>query len=228
MKVKETKCYTLKEWKEFCDEALICPPLEDDEEVLDEWFNTHKIHIIANDCDMELEYDAETINNIEFTLKEIYESFYGNGEPTTNNNVESQSRPATIVDLMKAYIDYRVSDGGTPLKEAIRSFIQVFDFEKFEKARKYAERSDLLEIADCDFSKLDISKDFPLTPKDRMKLAEDTICTNYEISYDSSADRSYIVDFTFMPYGDLVGFTWGSDENDIQLIIDNYKSQILR
>lgn len=228
MKIKETKCYTLKECKEFCEEAFICPPLEDDEEVLDEWFETHKVHIIVNDCDMELEYDADTINNIEFTLKEIYNDFYGNDVPTTNNNVESQRRPATIVDLMKAYIDYRVSDGGTPLKEAIWSFIQVFDFEKFEKAKQHAERSELLELIDCDFSKLDITQDFPITSKDRKKLVEDTLCTNCEVSYDSSADRSYIVDFTFMPYGDLVGFTWGSDESSIQYAIEQYKSAILR
>ena len=78
------KKYTLKDYEKFCAEALICPPFEDDEQIED-WFETHKIHIITNGCMMELEYDADAVNEIEFGLKEIYDALYGSGEPTTGN-----------------------------------------------------------------------------------------------------------------------------------------------
>lgn len=78
------KKYTLKNWKQFCDEALIIPPFEDDEQI-EEWFDTHKIYITTNGCTIELEYDADAVNEIEFSLGEIYEAIYGTGEPTTGN-----------------------------------------------------------------------------------------------------------------------------------------------
>lgn len=70
------KKYTLKEWKEFCKDALILPPF-DDQDNLNEWFENHKAHIIVNGCDMELEYYADTVEGIEFFLKELYEDIYG-------------------------------------------------------------------------------------------------------------------------------------------------------
>ena len=92
------KKYTLKDYKKFCDEALICPPFEDDEQI-EYWFETHKIHIITNDCVMELEYDADAINEIEFGLKEIYEALYGSGEPTTGNTVVKKNCDTTMTQV---------------------------------------------------------------------------------------------------------------------------------
>jgi hypothetical protein len=83
------KKYTLKTWKQFCDEALIMPPFEDDEQI-EEWFDTHKIYITANGCTIELEYDADAVNEIEFSLKEIYQAIYGTGEPTTGNTASNK------------------------------------------------------------------------------------------------------------------------------------------
>lgn len=80
------KKFTLEDYKKFSDEALICPPFEDDEQV-DMWLETHKVYIIANDCMMELDYYADVINEIDFGLKEMYEAIYGDGTPTTGNTV---------------------------------------------------------------------------------------------------------------------------------------------
>ena len=68
---KELKKYTLENYEEFCKDALIMPPFEDDEQI-EKWFDTHKIHIIANGCDMELEYDADAVNEVEYSLREIH------------------------------------------------------------------------------------------------------------------------------------------------------------
>ena len=40
---KELKKYTLENYEEFCKDALVMPPFEDDEQ-LEEWFDTHKVH----------------------------------------------------------------------------------------------------------------------------------------------------------------------------------------
>ena len=90
------KKYTLKEWKTFCKEALGMPPFEDDEQ-LEEWFDTHKIHITANNCVMELDYDADAVNEIEFALQEIYEAIYGDGTPTTGNTVNNESEQTEFI-----------------------------------------------------------------------------------------------------------------------------------
>lgn len=76
---KKMKKYTLKDYKEFCKKAFIMPPL-DDEENLQEWFDTHKIHITANDCVMELEYDADAVSELECSLEEIYDIILGDGQ----------------------------------------------------------------------------------------------------------------------------------------------------
>ena len=89
------KKYTLKDYKRFCDEALIMPPFEDDDQI-DEWFEAHKIHIIANDCVMELDYDADAVNEIDFTLREIYNAIEGDGEATTGNIFGSQYRASEL------------------------------------------------------------------------------------------------------------------------------------
>ena len=99
------KKYTLKDWETFCKEALIMPPFEDDEQ-LEEWFDTHKIHITANDCVMELEYDADAVNEIEFSLKEIYNAILGDGTPTTGNTIVSEHPNVAMTDIeFKAKLD---------------------------------------------------------------------------------------------------------------------------
>ena len=98
---KELKKYTLENYKEFCKDALVMPPFEDDDQ-LEEWFDTHKVHIVANGCDMELEYDADTINEIEFSLREIYEAILGDGTPTTGNTITK--KVATKKNLVQYYL----------------------------------------------------------------------------------------------------------------------------
>ena len=74
--VKEMKKYTIYDYKEFCNNALTLPPLDDfydgnvDEE---EWYKTHKIHIIVDGHNMELDYYADNVTEIYSALEEMYE-----------------------------------------------------------------------------------------------------------------------------------------------------------
>ena len=126
------KKYTLKDYERFCADALICPPFEDDEQI-EYWFETHKIHIITNDCVMELEYDADAINEIEFGLKEIYEALYGSGEPTTGNTVVKK--------------DCEVAMTQTEFKEKLT---EAFKSHMFMKDRNHHTVNELLYVLEHD------------------------------------------------------------------------------
>jgi hypothetical protein len=108
---EKMKKYELKDYKKFCEEALIMPPFEDDEQI-DEWFETHKVHIITNDCVMELDYDADAVNEIDYALKEIHEAILGSGEATTGNTFGTQYRPAELKDVVRWFIMYRYENWG--------------------------------------------------------------------------------------------------------------------
>ena len=74
--VKEMKKYTIDDYKEFCNDVLVLPPLDDfydgniDET---EWYESHKIHITVGNHDMELEHYADNVTVIYIALKEMYE-----------------------------------------------------------------------------------------------------------------------------------------------------------
>ena len=73
------KKYTLENYKEFCEDALITPPFEDDEQI-EEWFDEHKVYIVANGCVMELDYYADVVSELEVSLHEMYEAIIGDEE----------------------------------------------------------------------------------------------------------------------------------------------------
>ena len=223
--VKEMKKYTLKDWEEFCREALVMPPFEDDGDI-QEWFDAHKIQIIANNCMMELEYDADAVNEIEFGLGEIYEAILGSGEATTGNTVGSQYRPAKMIDFIKVYIDRQLLTTQKKFRDIIDDVICHFDMARFEVARKYIKEhyQESCDEWECDFSRFDMVRELDFS--DIEGMIEHALCSNYEVSYDPKADRSYIVDFSFRNSGEFVGFTWGNDVNDIDAVIHQYKSDI--
>ena len=73
--VKEMKKYTINDYKEFCNNALELPPLDDfyDGKVDEiEWYKTHKIHIVVDNHDMELDYYADNVTEIYSALEEMY------------------------------------------------------------------------------------------------------------------------------------------------------------
>ena len=70
------KKYTIENAKEFCRDALIMPPIElfvngDVDEA--EWFEGHKIRIIVGDHEIELEYNADNVTELDGAIKEMYE-----------------------------------------------------------------------------------------------------------------------------------------------------------
>ena len=100
---KELKKYTLENYKEFCKEALQVPPIEsfkDGSIDEDKWYKQHNIHIVTGNHDIELDYNADNVNEIEYALREMYEVEMDIRGATTGNTVESQYRPAELKDVL--------------------------------------------------------------------------------------------------------------------------------
>lgn len=214
---KEMKKYTLKEWKEFCKDALIIPPFEDDEQV-EEWFKTHKIHIATNNCVMELEYDADAVNELEFSLGEIYEAIHGSGKPTTGNTVGSEYRDATWKDILRfAVLDGFYEDSHS-LEAEIDECINRFTPRRLEEImKKINEQTSMNDELKVNFFKLETEDLWKIFDKEeRRKAFKEILCSNVELSEminekGGRDDIVVIMDYSILPFGNLVGWHYGVD-----------------
>lgn len=223
------KKYTLNNYEEFCKDALIMPPFEDDEQI-EEWFDTHKIHIIANGCDMELEYDADTINEIEFSLKEIHRAILGDGTPTTGNTITK--RVATMKDLVQYYLlDSSMEYSDKEFSKYVKNIFDVNWVEFYESIVKNESYDEYKEWIDCDFRTFD-ARTFTI---DRDKLKEivlSLVGTNYEIRTDG--EIAFIIDHTLKIPGIFINWFYGADDKDEDLdeiakdYIEMYKKELFK
>lgn len=224
----EMKTYTLKDYKEFCEEALIMPPFEDDEQI-DEWFETHKIHIIANDCVMELDYDADAVNEIEFSLREIHEAILGDGEATTGNTFGSQYRPAELKDIVRHFIMCRYENYGglNWFDYAKQAVVELSDIQSVIGLYEHAKKIEKDIEFKCNWHdfKLESLKD--ATEEGVKKIILDLVGSDLEISYDPHTDKSFIIDYTFKDSGDFIDWAWGNiNEDEKRVLLESYKTQI--
>lgn len=70
------KKYTIEDYKEFSNKVLVAPPIEEFEDgTIDElqWYEENKIHIIVGNHDMELDYLADNVTEIDCAIKAMYE-----------------------------------------------------------------------------------------------------------------------------------------------------------
>lgn len=207
---KEMKKFKLKDYKEFCKEALICPPFEDDEQI-EEWFETHKVHIIANDCVMELEYDADTINEIEFSLKEIHEAIFGDGTPTTGNT------KYTSVYLLRNYFKSECDK----VAEELVSYDRVY--QRLIRAAK--DECVLSDVAECIRIENDLRNSEVQVLYDDFKngkllniieeIAKEFMMSQFATDYSQEGDKTFLMFYGRCISGDVIDFQYGgADVND--------------
>lgn len=92
-KSNNKKKYTIDTYKEFCDNALVTPPIEEfDNGTIDEnkWWKEHRIRIAVGNHEIELDYCADNVNEIEYALKEMYEVEMDMRNATTGNTVKAE------------------------------------------------------------------------------------------------------------------------------------------
>ena len=216
-KSNNKKKYTLKDWKVFCDEALICPPFED-EDSWQKWIDEHKIQIIANGCEMVLDYDADAINEIEFSLREIHNAILGDGTATTGNTVGSEYRDATWKDILRfAVLDGWYEDSHC-LEAEIHKCITRFPKDRFmEIMKKIENQTSINDELEVNFFKLDTKDLWKIfDSEERRQAFREILCSKIEISelMDENGkhyDQTVIMDYSIIPSGDLVGWHHGVD-----------------
>lgn len=210
------KKYALKEWEAFCKDALTMPPFEDDDQI-EEWFKTHKIHITANNCEMELNYDADAVNEIEFALREIHEAILGDGTATTGNTTGSEYRDATWKDILRLDIMRRVYDGNS-MKEAIRLTIHCFYECSYEECmleiNNQTSYNDEFKVNFFRISSEGMEKLF--ITSERRSAIKDMLCKEIQLSEmidkdGAHDDKTVITDYSIHPSGHLVGWHYGVD-----------------
>lgn len=231
------KKYTLKDWQAFCDEALVCPPFED-EENWQKWIDEHKIQIIANGCEIELDYDADAINEIEFSLREIHNAIYGDGSPTTGNTVGSEYRDATWKDILRfAVLDGWYEDSHC-LESEIQKCICRFNRHDFKRVmQKIENQTSINDELEVNFFKLDTRDLWKIFDEEERKQAfKEILCSKVEISELMDKDgkhygQTVIMDYSIVPSGDLVGWHYGvnfdKDSDDNQDYIQDYIERMI-
>ena len=228
----EMKKYTLKDYKEFCNEALTTPPFEAfDDGTSDEedWFSSHKIQIIANNCVMELDYDADAVNEIDYALREIHEAILGSGEAITGNTFGSEYRPSELKDVVRYFIMCRYENWGglNWFDYANQAVVEMCDIKSvigvYEQARKIEKNIDF----ECNWHNFKLESLKDATEEGIKKIILDWVGSNIEISYDEHTDKSFIIDYTFKESGDFIDWAWGKiNENEKQTLLEGYKAQI--
>ena len=237
------KKYKLKDYEAFCKEALVCPPFEEFEDGSideDKWWDEHKIQIIANNCVMELNYDADVINEIEFSLKEIHEAILGSGEPTTGNTLGSEYRDATWKDILRFAVlsqlyDNECADYKEAIWKCIHRFTKQFYTEVMQKIEAQTSYNDELEV---NFFKLDTKDLWKIFDEEERRQAfKEILCSKIEIEelVDKSGahgDKVVITDYSIRPCGDLVGWhygvEWDKNHEDNQWYIKKYIEEMTK
>ena len=217
--------YTLKDYEKFCKNALVCPPFEDDES-WQKWIDEHKIQIIANGCEIELDYDADAVNEIEFALREIHEAILGNGTATTGNTIGSEYRNATWKDILRFAVLYGWYEDSHCLEAEIDKCIASFQKDKFQEIMKNIEnQTSINDELEVNFFKLETKDLWKLFDKEERRQAfKEILCSQVEISElvdreGKHYDQTVIMDYSIIPSGDLVGWHYGvnfdknSDDN---------------
>ena len=231
------KKYTLKNYKEFCEKALICPPFED-EENWQKWIDEHKIQIIANGCEIELDYDADAINEIEFSLREIHNAILGDGTATTGNTVGSEYPNATWKDILRFAVWYGFCEDSHDFGVEIQKCIESFYRDTFVKVMKEIEgQTSYNDELKVNFFKLETKDLWKLfDEEERRKAFKEILCSNVEIEelYDKDgkcADKVVITDYSIHPAGHFVGWhygvDWDKDSEDNQYYIQNYIEEMI-
>ena len=235
----KTKKYTIDNYEEFCREALVMPPFDDEPADWNEWYDEHAIHITCGEHDIELDYNADNVNEIEYALREMYEVEMDIRGATTGNTVGSEYRDATWKDILRFAVWYGFCEDSHDLKAEIQKCIQHFYRDTFTIIMKEIEGqtsyNDELKVNFFKLETKDLWKIFD--EEERRKAFKEILCSNVEIGelYDKDgkcADKVVITDYSIHPSGHLVGWHYGVDwdknSEDNQYYIQTYIEEMTK
>ena len=217
------KKYTIDNYEEFCKEALQCPPIEEFENgSIDEgeWYKQHNIHIVSGNHDIELDYCADNVNEIEYALREMYEVEMDIRSATTGNTVGSEYRDATWKDILRfAVLDGFYEDSHSLEAEIDKCINRLSKCRLEEVMKKISEQTSMNDELKVNFFKLEIKDLWKILDKEeRRKAFKEILCSQVELSEminekGEHTDIVVIMDYSILPFGDLVGWHYGVDFN---------------
>lgn len=228
----EMKKYELKDYKEFCDEALVCPPIDEFEEGTtdeEEWYKRHYIKITCDNHEINIGYGPDEINEIEFALREIHEAILGSGEATTGNTFGSEYRPAELKDIVRHFIMCRYENYGglNWFDYAKQAVVEMSDISSVIGVYKHAKMVSKQIDFKCNWHNFEIESLKDATEEGIKKIILDLVGSDLEISYDPHTDKSFIIDYTFKESGDFIDWAWGNiNEDEKRVLLESYKTQI--
>ena len=216
------KKYTINDYKEFCNNALEMPPLDefDNGSVNEEkWYEDHKIHITVGEHDMELNYYADNVTEIYGALQEMYEiEMEVEGMSVSKQEKDDEYRNATWKDILRfAVLDGWYEDSHT-LEAEVDKCIHRFTRDRFEEImKKIDEQTSMNDELEVNFFKLETKDLWKIFDKEERRQAfREILCSKVEISelVDEEGkhnDKVVIMDCSIIPSGDLVGWHYGVD-----------------
>ena len=241
-KSNSKKKYTIDNYEEFCRNALQAPPVEgfDDGSIdEDKWYKEHNIHIITGNHDIELEYHADNVNEIEYALREMYEVEKDMRYATTGNTIGSEYRDATWKDILRFYVLDKCYNTSNPLKDWVQECIVYFTQKEFQNTmKKIDEQTSINDELEVNFFKLDTTDLWKIFDKEeRRQVFKEILCSKIEIEElineeGQRGDKVVITDYSIKPSGDLVGWHYGIDfykeSEDNQYYIEKYIEEMTK
>lgn len=232
------KKYTIDNYEEFCKEALVMPPFDDEPDDWEQWYDEHEIHITVGNHNIALDYNADNVNEIEYALREMYEVEMDIRGATTGNTVGSEYPNATWKDILRFAVWYGFCEDSHDLGVEIQKCIRDFYRDTFTKIMKEIEGqtsyNDELKVNFFKLETKDLWKIFD--EEERRQAFREILCSNVEIEelYDKDgkcADKVVITDYSIHPSGHLVGWHYGVDwdknSEDNQYYIQNYIEEMI-
>lgn len=240
-KSNSKKKYTINNYEEFCKNALQCPPLEEFEDGSideDKWYKEHNIHIITGNHDIELEYHADNVNEIEYALREMYEVEKDIRYATTGNTIGSEYRDATWKDILRFYVLDHCYNTSNPLSYWVHECIYHFSKEDFNQTMKAIDgQTSINDELEVNFFRLDTKDLWKICDRDERKQAfKEILCSNIDIEElidedGKHGDKVVIWDYSIKPGGDMVGWHYGVDfdknSEDNQYYIEKYIEEMI-
>lgn len=233
--------YTINECNEFCDNALVMPPIEDFEsgkinEV--EWYKNHMIHITVGNHDIALEYNADNVTEIDSALKEMYEMEMDFKGMDKDEDESSHNRPAELKDIIHIAVQKDWDHFGYKIG-GFAEFIQGFIKKEWnvETVMWYynvihKDIANYNNLCKCNFNKVDMSKICNVNSALIKQTIDELICTDRELLHgitedNKDSDITFVMDHTLKLSGEVIGFFYGDvDEEYIDDLIGDYKRQL--
>lgn len=204
--MKKKKNYTLVEKDKFVKdvEADIFKALDDDDE---EWFDDNLIVISVGDKAIHLDINADTWNEVDLVLREIYEVEFENRMATTGNTkITSET---LIANWLKKRYDETINCG-VDFNILYNKIIEISTDKSVmnDVAESIRIENDLrgseVKVLYDDFENGKM-------PSIIEKVTKKFLMDQFEVCYSEEGDKTFLISYIKRDCGEVIDFVWGNE-----------------